>query len=468
MSKVGLWAAGGAVAVVAAGAAGTVMSGNKIEAKMTTETQQMLEKFAPLVTVQELKYEKTFTSATRTLTLKMGCGDTSFPLTWRDRIQHGPLPGFSTVGGAVIDSEFVLSDDVKAKLKEAIGLDAAPLTVHSVVSLGGDITSDMAMPSVKAKLHDGTQLTWQGLTARSVQKGGAMHYDMAMPSLEMVDANSGAVVKMVGFKSTGDTTAGKYWWASPGSATGEIASIEVAGKPEDGGEAVKLMMTGAKFSSKVSVEGDLLSTAAEGSTALEINGHKVDKVLWQESAKRIHLPTIEAIALSFINKENMGLICQGEAGKAALEQKVQQVSAELPAKLMALLPHNPEYSVDKVAATYQGKEGEIGYSFGTQGVTAEEIKPDAMNPMVLLKKVVATAQVKVPTAWLRAIADASKGDGPAPTDEAINAMIEPAIAQGFVVREGDFLVAKASFKNGAATLNGKPMPIPGLPPVAPQ
>lgn len=467
MSKVGLWVAGGAVAVLAAGAAGTVMSGNKIEAKMTTETRQMLDKLSPLVTVQELKYEKTFTSATRTLTLKMGCGDTSFPLTWRDRILHGPLPGFSSVGGAVIDSEFVLADDVKAKLKEAIGLDAAPLTVHSVVGLGGDITSDMAMPSVKAKLPDGTQLTWQGLTARSVQKGASTHYDMAMPSLEMVDADSGAVVKMVGFKSTGDATTGKYWWASPGTATGEIASIEVAGKPESG-EAVTLLMKGAKFSSKVTVDGDLLSTAAEGSTSLEINGHKVDKVLWQESAKRIHLPTIEAIALSFLNKENMGLICQGETGKAALEQKMQQAGAELPMKLMALLPHNPEYSVDKVAATYQGKEGEVGYSLGTQGVTAEEVKPDAMNPMVLLKKVVASAQVKVPTAWLRAIADASKGDGPAPTDEAINAMIEPAIAQGFVVREGDFLVAKASFKNGAATLNGKPMPIPGLPAAAPQ
>lgn len=467
MSKVGLWVAGGAVAVVAAGAAGTVMSGNKIEAKMTTETRQMLDKLSPLVTVQELKYEKTFTSATRTLTLKMGCGDTSFPLTWRDRIQHGPLPGFSSVGGAVIDSEFVLADDVKAKLKEAIGLDAAPLTVHSVVSLGGDITSDMAMPSVKAKLPDGTQLTWQGLTARSVQKGAATHYDMAMPSLEMVDADSGAVVKMVGFKYSADTAKGKYWWASPGVDSGEIASVEVTGKPEDG-EAVKLLMTGAKFNSKVSVEGDLLSTKLEASTALEINGHKVDKVLWQESAKRIHLPTIEEIALSFINKENMGLICQGEAGKAALEQKMQQAGAELPMKLMALLPHNPEYSVDKVAATYQGKEGELGYSLGTQGVTAEEVKPGAMNPMALIKKVVANAHVKVPTAWLRAIADASKGDGEAPNDEAINAMIEPAIAQGFVVREGDFLVAKASFKNGAGTLNGKPMPIPGLPPVAPQ
>lgn len=228
-------------------------------------------------------------------------------------------------------------------------------------------------------------------------------------------------------------------------------------------------MTGAKFSSKVSVEGDLLSTAAEGSAALDINGHKVDKVLWQESAKRLHLPTMEAIALSFINKENMGLICQGGAGKAALEQKMQQLSAELPVKLMALLPHNPEYSVDKVAATYQGKEGEIGYSLGTQGVTAEEVKPDAVNPMVLIPKVVASAQIKIPTAWLRAIAEASKGDGEAPTDQAINAMIEPAIAQGLVVREGDFLVAKASFKNGAATLNGKPMPLPGLPPpTAPQ
>lgn len=467
MSKVGLWVAGGAVAVVAAGAGGMVMSGNKIEAKMTTETQQVLDKLAPLVTVQELKYDKTFTGATRTLTLKMGCGDTSFPVTWRDRIQHGPLPGFNSVGGAVIDSEFVLSDEVKAKLKETTGLEAAPLTVHSTVSLGGDITSDMAMPSIKAKLPDGTQLTWQGLTARSVQKGSAMHYDMAMPNLELVDANSGAVVKMVGFKSTGDATTGKYWWASPGTATGEIASIEVAGKPEDG-EAVKFIMTAAKFSSKVTIEGDLLSTSAEGSTALDINGHKVDKVLWQESAKRIHLPTIEEIGLAFINKENMALICQGEAGKAALEQKIQQVSAELPMKLMALLPHNPEYGIDKVAATYQGKEGEFGYTLGTQGVTAEEIKPGAMNPMALLKKVVATAQVKVPTAWLRAIADASKGDGEAPTDEAINAMIEPAIAQGFVVREGDFLVAKASFKDGAATLNGKAMPIPGLPAAAPQ
>lgn len=229
MSKVGVWLAGGAVAVVAAGAAGTVMSGNKIEAKMTTETRQVLDKLAPLVTVQELKYDKTFTGATRTLTLQMGCGETTFPVTWQDRIQHGPLPGFSSVGGAVIESGLVLTDDVKAKLKASMGIDVAPLTVRTVVSLGGDMTSDLAMPSVKAKLPDGTQLTWQGLTARSVQKGDAMHVDMAMPNLELVDADSGAVVKMVGFKTTANSTTGKYWWASPGTATGEIASIEVAG-----------------------------------------------------------------------------------------------------------------------------------------------------------------------------------------------------------------------------------------------
>ncbi|TDM08859.1 MAG: hypothetical protein C4K60_05675 [Ideonella sp. MAG2] len=464
MSRVGLWVAGGAVALVAAGAAGTVVSGNKIEAKLTTETKQMLEKLAPLVTVQDLKYDKTFTGATRTLTLKLGCGDTSFPLTWRDRIQHGPLPGFQSVGGAVIDSEFVLTDEVKAKLKETVGLEAAPLTVHSVVSLGGDITSDMNMPAIKAKLPDGTQLSWQGLTARSVQNGNDMRYDMAMPNVEIVNADTGAVVKMVGFKSSGNTSLGKYWWASPGTASGELASFEFAAKPE-AGDPMKLMMTGAKFSSKLSVEGDLLSTATEGTAALDVNGHKVDKVLWQESMKRIHLPTLEAIALSFINKENMGLMCQGEAGKAALEQKIQQVAAELPPKLLALLPHNPEYGIDKVAATYQGKEGEFGYSLGTQGVTADDVKPEAMNPMALIQKVVASAHVKLPTAWLRAIADATKDDGEAPTDEAINAMIEPAIAKGLVVREGDFLVAKASIKNGAAMLNGKPVPLPGMPPV---
>src|SRR5688572_31999976 len=97
---IGLVVGTGVVAAAAFGLA-TAYSGHQLQKTLLAQPREWARTL-PFVEVHELQYDKRFFDATRTTTLKLGCpGSAPLMLTWRDTAQHGPLPGFASIGSAV-------------------------------------------------------------------------------------------------------------------------------------------------------------------------------------------------------------------------------------------------------------------------------------------------------------------------------------------------------------------------------
>jgi hypothetical protein len=69
------------------------------------------------------------------------------------------------------------------------------------------------------------------------------------------------------------------------------------------------------------------------------------------------------------------------------------------------------------------------------------------------------AAFRVPVAWLRKLAQASaaKLPGSVPDPSTVDVMRDQVQAQGYVVRDGEYVKGEASFAKGALTVNGKPL-----------
>ena len=443
---------------------GTAYIGRTVETKMTTEAKVTLEKIAPLVRVKAFNYDKSLLGATRTMTLQFGCDDKPLQMTWRDQIKHGPFPGFTGFGAATVDSELLLSDETKAQLKANYGLEVPALKVKSVVALNGDVTSDATLPAISGKLPDGTQLIWQGMTLHSVQTGATVDYEVVVPGFEMRALEKGTSLKLSGAKVKGLTNHGKFWWAKLGSSTGEVSKIEMTAK--QGGKEFKMLASHLQSTSSSKLEGEMMSASSEMKGQFEFDKIKLEKVQIASSVKRLHAPTLDAMMTAIFSQNGAALLCSNFADPQTREALQQQVAKQLVNMLqesaLKLLAFNPEYSVDKMAASYLGKEGELSYSLGVQGVTADEAKRLKDDPKAVIKKLALAASLKLPVPWIRNIIASAGGNDKAPDDAALAKMIEPMVQQGFVVREGDLLLLKASMKDGKATLNGKEVPVPGM------
>ena len=277
-------------------------------------------------------------------------------------------------------------------------------------------------------------------------------------------AAQGASPKLTGAKVKGVGSLGKFWWANLGSSTGEVSKIEMTAKQGD--KEFKMLVSNLQSTSTAKLEGELMSASSEMKGQFEFDKIKPEKVQIASSVKRLHAPTLDAIMTAIFSQNGAALLCSNFADpqtKEALQQQVaKQLLDMLQVSALKLLAFNPEYSVDKMAASYLGKEGELSYSLGVQGVTADEAKRLKDDPKAVIKKLAVAASLKLPVPWIRNIMASAGGTDKAPDDAALGQMIEPMVQQGFVVREGDLLLLKATMRGGVATLNGKEVPVPGI------
>jgi uncharacterized protein YdgA (DUF945 family) len=143
----------------------------------------------------------------------------------------------------------------------------------------------------------------------------------------------------------------------------------------------------------------------------------------------------------------------------------QVMMAQVQKDVMALLPHNPEYSLDKLAVEVDGQRGELSYSVGLQGVT--EADTQLPLPALLMGKGQLKGKAQVPIAWVeKAMARFGGPGGAAAADPAAQAEMTQVLltkleTDGFVQRKGDMLTSEVAFDKGQMTVNGKPF---GRPP----
>jgi len=420
------WAAIGAASVAAAAfAAATAYSGHQLQKALLAQPRQWA-RVLPFVEVHELTYDKGFAGATRTTTLKLGCpGTPPLMLTWRDTISHGPWPGGSVLGAALIESEFML------------GKNAPPVTARTVVDFAGGTKTELAVAQSAFDLPQG-RAAWQGVKLQwHAPAEGAASYTIDVPAFELHDTAQGVTLKLGGLAVRGQGLPGLSW-AAAGSGSGELASLELkvqpAGAPayEAGVRKVKLV-NGAQLD-----ERGLLHATSSLAGEAWFGGAAIDRFELQASLKRLHAPSYEELLA-------------GLAGAACDPQALQRDSAALQAALLRMLPHNPEFALDKLTLSHAGRHAQLSYAAAVDGVTEAELR-GAVAP-VLRAKASLRLDLRVPALWFdQALPAAASQRSGAPSP------VESLLQQGLLVRDGEMLSAQLRLMHGALSLNGRPMP----------
>ena len=181
------------------------------------------------------------------------------------------------------------------------------------------------------------------------------------------------------------------------------------------------------------------------------------------SMRRLHAPTYERLMQTTTQELYR---CGGPTGAAA----VMALQAKMQGDLATLIGHGPEMSLDRLAVESGGLAGELSYTFGTEGADAPggSGAADAASaagaaaseplPAIMMARAYVRGAFRLPVVWVRKLsqATATKLPGRAPDPSTVDVMLDQAQAQGYLVRDGDYVKGEASYAKGALTVNGKP------------
>jgi hypothetical protein len=490
MNKLGVSAA--FAAVVAAGGAGFASwSGGKVTSEIQTHTANTLKAF-PGVKLVDQKVTKGWMNSTHEITVELGCAPAaadaasapsldspkSEPLqfTWRDRIQHGPVPGGKNIGFASIDSELVLPPKIATEVTKVFG-EKPPFQAHTVLGFAGGYTTTLTSPAIKHVLENESQLEWQGLSmvVSGELKGGIAaggSYTMDMPGFTLnagKDKSTGSVkVGAVHMQGKVNPDPQSTLWINPHKGVATLASINFSMAPPMG-KPVNVQLLDMKIAQESKIDKGLMGSVSQLSGKMSVNDFVVDKFDIQSSITNLHAATYQQMLnrfISQISRCDKPIASPGELEKIAMQ--------EMEKDLVALMAHQLEYSVDKLALEIGGKNAELSYKLGAQGVTSD----DATVPIqqLLTSKGYVHAGLKVQMGWIEQVvqkvleaktADTEKNAKAKPEQIAevmgsINKVVDKLVAKNLLIREGDTLKSNAKLQQGQVTVNDKPVGLPDL------
>lgn len=363
--------------------------------------------------------------------------------TIRNDIVHGPVLGSAGFGLARVDTEFVLPEEIAARISKYFGGEPA-LQVSSRVGFisGGSTTVTSQGRTIKAEVGD-SELTYE--TAKLVMGYGSNldKYDAEgrLPRLEVRSAmGAGLVLTNMTLDADGKRAVGELY---DGEIAFELGELKVTNAGQDYIVEDLHYITDTRTAGGFTNMASRMGSGAVTAAPLEMFGLDIEEIHYDMSFRHLHSGTLEKM-MAGMRDFYLKLPAGGDA--AAMSAALQTGLLE-PLKVHAseLLRHDPELGLDRIGIVTADGEGVIKGTVKLMGASAEDFSPD--RALGLLGKVELDLTIEVAQALASKIPNGAMYLGIAES-------------QGFAVREGDKLVCRIQFKGGALTINGKAQPLP--------
>ena len=360
--------------------------------------------------------------------------------TVRNEILHGPVLWPFSLGVARVNTRLVLNDELRHQLVKFFGTDE-PVRISSRVGFFGG---------------GSTRLLADGRTVELKEKGGLLSYD----DLEFEVDYSGDFdeADMEGswsrFEYT-DTVRGERLVASGMSLEGD--SERIVGDLYDtdlefeidemlfvGADKMETTVDEVHYGFETSHQDGFVDVAAKfGSGRISnpaLTDLKLDlkEIHYDFTMRRLHAETLQKLVAELKAMYSRPVTTMAEMNSAVLTPMKQHG--------LALLKHNPEFLIDRMGVVTSDGQGVLKGVLRLPGVTEAEF---AAGAKALVGRLEADFTMEVAQKLLEKIPNGATGAG-------------LAVDQGFARRDGDQLVSHIEFKQGELTVNGKPVPIPGL------
>lgn len=462
----GVAAAVAALAAVYIGA--TAYTGHRVAAAYEARLDQA-EKQMPFLRFVDRKVDRGLLSSTFNTGLRVGCLNAGaaknggpnavppFEIRFVDHVRHGPFPGFAGFGAATIDSQIVLPASAPEALRNYVaGLE--PADIRTQVGYGGDYRTAVRLPAGEIAAGGG-KLSWPEtrLAGSGLVNGEANAVEATLPELVFQsDEPKGSRFRLTDLRMRSENHGSGSLWMRAGNGAVKIGSIEL--QTRLGERPLSLRLSKLDYTTEVANDKDLMSgsLAMRADAALSL-GDEAKPLLFEnielkESFKRLHVPTIQKWfegAMAELSN------CETDAAPAAEQAERARQQAE---QLLPLLAHDPDVAIEKFALTHEGRRGELSYSAGVHGFRLAEGEEFAAALPRLAQALTLRANARLPVAWVEKVGAFGAGSDQAQLRAVqTEAMLDHAIGQGFVVRDGDDLTTALVFERGTPTLNGKPL-----------
>jgi uncharacterized protein YdgA (DUF945 family) len=373
------------------------------------------------------------------------------PILWRDGLKPGWFSG-----------EAYLSREHQDWVNQNLSVEGdGPFFVSKVtMDLAGNTTiRDRSLPFKVSK--DADQLEIAGYQGEgTIVRGGLLQYSGVLDSMAVSSDGGNLQMKNMKFHMSSDFGGKVGQYALPGSAEFTVASMEAAT-----GAGQAFMMRDATVSSDLSFNaektmGDMRMVMAFAE--LNVLEEKVENAKFDFSFNNL--------SLTFLNKY-MELVQQMADGG---EEQASMLAMQMMGLVSSdLLPAGPQVNIRQLG--FKTPEGALDFN-GSIAVSPEAAK-DASNPMAILSHLTVNAALNAdkPLAFrlvrqntLKDLNAAQFEGGNQMTEDEKQALadnqahlqLDMLTAQGMLVDKGEQYQAQFEFKDGAAVLNGQPMPLP--------
>ncbi|MBV8379438.1 MAG: DUF945 family protein [Paucibacter sp.] len=419
----------------------------------------LLQKRFPGMYLTDVKQTSGLTSGTYSARVHLGCqpgtpayrpdADISFGV--EQDLQYGPFPGFKSFGAARINTHLVLPDNLPAPMGKLVDI-ARTLEIRGDYGYGGGSQGLVRLPSGELAVDSPAgpvKISWaearMDTSATADLANADVHF--AWPELKADGTSGHVLLRNMSFAQT--TTGAGLIWLRPGHGEAALEHMEAGGP--------NMQFSLDKFQVKADTQrGDFVDgTVGYTIGAIDVQAgrpFKLKDFALQMSAKHWQAAATDKLMEQFSQLGQMQCMVKPDPTTDVRAAMVAQYKPLL-ATLQVLLAQDPAVSIEQLGFELEGQRGEASAGLAFKGFKAPAASDDpGAVPAALMQAGTAQGKVSLPMAWL------ALAGGP----ERAEQLAQGLTAQGFFVRDGDKLKAEFALGQGKATLNGNPVPLPGM------
>jgi len=378
-------------------------------------------------------------------------------ITVRTAIQHGPLPGFSTLAAGSEISTIEFEEPLRTKIAEAFGTNQ-PFDIRTTYDFQGGGRSTFASQPFKLLLPGNdnapnSKAMLSGERSEMVMEfsKGLAEYTLRgqAPRFELTEPGGPSLV-IAG--TAIDSQLKRVFPDEPmlysGSQKITVAEVKITrGDAAQPGPDKKVALKELTYDVQMPVAGDFIDIVARmGANVVQVGEQDYGPAHYDFSLK--HLQARKLVTLS---RGLMSVYAKPEI--LADQGRLLQALMPLKEPLFDLLADDPVFSIDRVA--FRTAEGEA--SFNASIKLADPKPDDFSNPLMLLAKLDAGASIVLPTALADSLIGAGKSEEEARwARESAERTLGQFKQQGYITEENNLLKSSVTFKGGQLQVNGKP------------
>jgi uncharacterized protein YdgA (DUF945 family) len=385
-------------------------------------------------------------------------------LTLRHHIAHGPVPGFAALGLARIDTEIVIPDEARTKLRDSVGTDQ-PLKIVTLLGYAGGGTTTVESPAFTYNATgEAGRVEWRGIQGRVNFSRGMNSSDGEITFLGMSASGSKQEIAAMGPIRLAFDLKRVFKVLYTGKMSFTMDRLAVS-SPLQANSSVE--MNGLRYDVETSAASDFIDTVAKiGLDSVSAMTFKASDIHYDFSLRHLHGPTYAELTEKL--REVYAATLSGDM------KDPSRIFEPLKQYGTILLEHNPEFVIDRIGLAMPEGTAQISGTMSLPGFTRNDL---ATSPMALLTKLDASVDFAVDEGLLNrnwssptpaAMTPTEGGpdaSSPVATEEpaapsrlqAMQSQMAMFEQQGYVVRQGSRLTSHLVFRKGALTVNGKPM-----------